>query len=129
MLQLRSNHCLFQRRMVNFRAVCLVCCRKRYVQKHLLKQRERLPECWGTIHRNTTIEVYTDGSNKVLSERWNGIIGLIVLVGSILFSIFGQVSTIQYKLTSNKIIWDFLQTYFWHFHINIAESAHLKMTQ
>ncbi len=41
------------------------------------------------INPDITIEVYTDGSNKVLSERWNGIIGLTVVIGSILLSIFG----------------------------------------
>lgn len=41
------------------------------------------------IDPEITIEVFTDGSNEVFSSRWNGIIGLIVLVGSILVSIFG----------------------------------------
>lgn len=35
------------------------------------------------INPEITIEFYTDGSNKVLSERWNGIIGLIVLIGGL----------------------------------------------
>ncbi len=41
------------------------------------------------INPDVTIEVYTDGSNQVLSERWNGVIGHIVVIGSILWSIFG----------------------------------------
>lgn len=41
------------------------------------------------INPEITIEFYTDGSNKVLSERWNGIIGLIVLIGACLLAIFG----------------------------------------
>ena len=41
------------------------------------------------INPEITIEVYNDGSSKVLSERWNGIIGLVVVAGSILWSIFG----------------------------------------
>ena len=41
------------------------------------------------INPDITIEVYTDGSHKVLSERWNGVIGLVVLVGAILFAVFG----------------------------------------
>jgi len=41
------------------------------------------------INPEITIEVYSDGSQKVLSERWKGIIGLVVLVGAILLAIFG----------------------------------------
>ena len=41
------------------------------------------------ISPNITIEVYTDGTTKVLSERWNGIIGLIVLLGAGFLAIFG----------------------------------------
>ena len=41
------------------------------------------------INPEITIEVYTDGSQKVLSERWNGIIGLVVVAGSLLWSILG----------------------------------------
>lgn len=36
-----------------------------------------------------TIEFYTDGSRKVFSERWNGIIGLVVVAASVLWAIFG----------------------------------------
>lgn len=41
------------------------------------------------INPEITIEVYTDGSNKVISERGSGIVGLIVVIVSILVSIFG----------------------------------------
>lgn len=39
------------------------------------------------INPEITIEFYSDGSQKVLSERWNGIIGLVVAVASILCTI------------------------------------------
>ena len=35
-----------------------------------------------------TIEFYSDGKSKVLSERGSGIVGLITLIGAILLSIF-----------------------------------------
>ena len=41
------------------------------------------------INPEITIVGYSDGSQKVISERWNGIIGLIVVIGSVLYSIFG----------------------------------------
>lgn len=39
------------------------------------------------INPEIAIEFYSDGSQKVLSDRWNGIIGLVVAVGSVLCTI------------------------------------------
>ncbi len=39
------------------------------------------------VNPDTIIEMYSDGTHKVLSERWNGIIGLVVLIGVFLFII------------------------------------------